>query len=145
MQVFESGVDSPVEQSLESFFVQGQLQEVPPGQSSVFLRELAILFEQAAELGDVELSTRSLLDCISLFVLSSIVEVDRMVKLLVLGAAVRHQSSITGHCLVLVCQQSCRYSLNQIVLRHRGSVRICDCHSSVIGHGQLNDRLLLTA
>ena len=55
MQVLEHGVDASAEQALEGLFVQRKLQEIPPSQSAILFRELAVLFEQAAQFRHVEL------------------------------------------------------------------------------------------
>lgn len=60
MQVFEGGVDTSVEQSLEGLFVQREFQEVLPRKSAIFIRQLPILFKETPKFWDVELcnSTR---------------------------------------------------------------------------------------
>ena len=69
-----------VKHALESFSVQRQLEQVAPGQCAVLVRELAVLLEEAAQLGHVELgSLGGRIVC--LFELGREVLVDRVVKL----------------------------------------------------------------
>ena len=81
MQRLERWMHASVKQTLERFLVEGQLEQVLPGQWAVLLRELSVLLQHPLQLRHVELGHRGRAHRLArLLELRSVVLIDRVLN-----------------------------------------------------------------